>query len=226
MDVNKSTQREGCEHSSNDKTTHITSEPPLNPLLGASRRPSTSSVSSLSSQDSALDTDADDPYSSDMDGARDAYRRRRAQLMAGLENGSVRGKHGRKNPQRQSQKLSGVPDDKHHSDDGHGSDLSSMSTNDDVELSHMASEDGLTDDEETALTRKDKEHRKRKRRRNTRLDGRIAGNTKSSKQEQQDADKNVMKAMIVNILLIASWYMFSLSISIVSGIPYVAKRSY
>ncbi len=195
---------------------------PSPPVKESHSRRSTPSVSSLSSQDSALGTDADDRPSSNMDGVGDAYRRRRAQLMAGLENGNATGKrHGRKHSRRQGNGP-GTPNDKHvaySSDDGHGSDFSSMSTSDDVELSQLASGDALTDDEETGLTTKDKEHRKRKRRRNTRMDGRIAGNVKTSKQERKDADRNVLKAMIINVLLIAAWYIFSLSISIVSDAP-------
>jgi solute carrier family 35 protein C2 len=182
------------------------------PSREAGSRRSTS-VSSLDSQDSALGTDADDPPS-DMDSAGDAYRRRRAQMMAGLGNGSVKGNTARKHPRKHRHGT----EDKHlaySSDDGQASDFSFMSTSDDVELSHLASEDALTDDEETGLTKRDKEHRKRKRRRNTRLDGRIAGNARSSKQGNEDADRNVIKAMIINVLLIISWYIFSLSISIV-----------
>ena len=201
-------------------------------LRGLSPKPSkeanlrrSTSVSSLDSQDSALGTDADDPSASDMDSAGDAYRRRRAQLMAGFENSTAKGKKGRKHPRRQRH----APDDKHlaySSDDGQGSDFSSMSTSDDVELSRLASGDALTDDEETGLTKKDKEHRKRKRRRNTHLDGRIAGNAKSLKQEQEDADRNVIKAMIINVLLILSWYIFSLSISIVGQVATKAVNGY
>ncbi|KAL6714609.1 hypothetical protein ACLMJK_008034 [Lecanora helva] len=173
-----------------------------------------SPVSSLNSQDSPLSTIADDRPSSDMDGIGDAHRRRRAQLMASLENGGTGAKN-HKHKQFRGQRDAGASDDKnmaYASDDGHGSDYSSMSTSDDVELSHFARGDALSDDEETGLTRKDKEHRKRKRRRNTHLDGRIAGNVKSSKKEQ--ADKNVLKALLINILLILAWYLFSLSISI------------
>ena len=188
----------------------------------AARRRSVSSISSLDSQDSALSTVADDRPSSDMDGVGDAYRRRRAQLMAGLGNGNARGKrHGRRESRRLRGDGSEAPDDKHQAystDDGHDSDFSSMSISDDVELNHFASGDALTDDEETGLTKKDKEHRKRKRRRNVRLDGRVAGDVKASK-EQRDADRNVLKAMVINVLLIMAWYLFSLSISIVSKCP-------
>jgi len=208
MDGNQNHPREGEEQAEHQ---HLADISPT-PSKEASLRRSTS-VSSLDSQDSALATDADDPPS-DMDSAGDTYRRRRAQMMAGLGSGSAKGKTGRKHPRRHRH----APDDKHlaySSDDGQASDFSSMSTSDDVELSHMAFEDALTDDEETGLTKKDKEHRKRKRRRNTRLDGRIVGNAKSSKHEHEDADRNVIKAMIINVLLIVSWYIFSLSISIV-----------
>lgn len=211
MDGNKDYPREGEGQAEHQHLADLS----LAPSKEASLRQSTS-VSSLDSQDSALGTDADDPPS-DMDSAGDTYRRRRAQMMASLGNGSVKGKNGRGQPRRHKS------DDKHlaySSDDGQASDFSYMSTSDDVELSHMASEDAMTDDEEAGLTKKDKEHRKRKRRRNTRLDRRIAGNAnaKSSKQEHEDADRNVIKAMIINVLLIVSWYIFSLSISIVGQI--------
>jgi len=173
---------------------------------------------SLDSRDPPLGSDTDGD-TSDMDGVGYGYRRRRAQLMAGLENGGAGVKRsGRKHSRR---KGPGAPGEEHKhspysSDDGHDSDFSSISASDDVELSHLASDDALSDDEETGLTKKDKEHRKRRQRKNTRLDGRIAGNITTAKQEQKEADRTVLKSMIVNVLLIMSWYFFSLSISIVS----------
>ncbi len=167
-----------------------------------------------------LGTDSDvDSSSSNMDGVGDGYRRRRAQLIAGLENGHARGKERRKHSQRQDRDTAGNPDEEgkhmaYSSDDG--SDFSSVSTGDEFELSRLPTEDVFTDDEETGLTKKTKEHRKRRRRRATRLDERIAGTVKTSKQEQKVADWNVLKAMVINVLLIASWYLFSLSLSIVS----------
>lgn len=167
-------------------------------------------------KDSPLGSDTDGD-TSDMDG--DGYRRRRAQLMAGLANGDVGGKKsGRKHARRKGPAAHGEERKQaaYFSDDSHGSDFSSISTSDDVELSHLASDDALSDDEETGLTKKDKEHRKRRRRKNTRMDARIAGNIKTAHQEQEEADRNVLKSMIINVLLILSWYLFSLSISIVS----------
>lgn len=208
MDGNTNYPHEGEEQAEDYHPT----DPSLQPLKGRGQRRSFS-VSSLDSQDSALATDADEPPLSDMESAGDAYRRRKAQLMAGSDSTNANGKIGREQSRRHH-----ASDDKNNiysSDDGQGSDFSSISTSDDVELSRMASEDALTDDEETGLTKKDKEHRKRKRRRNTRLAERIAGNNKSSKQERKIADRNFIKAMIINVLLIMSWYIFSLSISIV-----------
>lgn len=207
MDGNKDDQREGA-----GQAEYPWADSSLTPSREAGSRRS-KSVSSLDSQDSALGTDADDPPS-DMDSAGDAYRRRRAQMMAGLGNDGAKGKTVRNHP-RKHRHGTGDKNLAYSSDDGQLSDLSSMSTSDDVELSHLASEDALTDDEETGLTKRDKEHRKRKRRRNIRLDGRIAGNARPSKQGNEDADRNVIKAMIINVLLIISWYIFSLSISIV-----------
>ena len=167
-----------------------------------------------------LGTDSDvDSSSSNMDGVGDGYRRRRAQLIAGLENGHARSKERTKQPQPQVRDTSGIPNEEgqhmaYSSDDG--SEFSSMSTGDGIELSRLPKEDVFTDDEEAGLTKKTKEHRKRRRRKATRLDERIAGTVKTSKREQKVADWNVLKAMIINVLLIASWYLFSLSISIVS----------
>lgn len=87
------------------------------------------------------------------------------------------------------------------------------STSDEVEMGHLP-DDGL-DDEETGLTGKDKSARKQRRRRNTLLDQRIVGETTVSAEERKEADQNVMKKSLVNGLLIAMWYTFSLSISIV-----------
>ena len=174
---------------------------------------------SIDGQD-VLGTESDvDDSSSGMDGVGESYRRRRAQLMAGLENGHAKSKERRKHSHHQYRDTAGktVEEGKHMiypSDDG--SDFSSMSTSDGVELTRLPGEDGLTDDEETGLTKSSKEHRKRRRRKATRLDERIVGTVNTSKQGRKVADWNVLKAMVINVILIASWYLFSLSISIVS----------
>lgn len=89
------------------------------------------------------------------------------------------------------------------------------STSDEVELDDL-SDDGLQDDEETGLTGKVKGRRKHKKRQNTQLDHRIAGDIKITDEEKKEADQNVFKRSLVNGILIGLWYIFSLSISIVS----------
>jgi solute carrier family 35, member C2 len=89
------------------------------------------------------------------------------------------------------------------------------STSEEVELDDL-SDDGLQDDEETGLTGKDKGRRKHKRRRNTQLDQRVVGDIKITDEEKKEADQNVFKKSLVNGILIGLWYLFSLSISIVS----------
>ena len=214
MDADKQDQREEDEQ--------IQYKSPTVPFLRPAQEGRSPSISSLDSQDSDIGTNADvDLLSPDMDGTGDGYRRRRAQLMDGYRNGSAKGKrYGRRNSRRRRRDASGNPDEEHKhkayaSDDGPDSEFSSTSNSDDVELSRLASEDALSEDEETGLTRKDRSHRKRRRRKTTRLDERIAGDIKNSKQEQKAADRNVLKALIINALLILSWYLFSLSISIV-----------
>lgn len=176
--------------------------------------------SSIDSQDSTAGTDADaDILSSDMDGAGDGYRRRRAQLMDGLENGSARRKKSSKKPVRRN--ASKAPDEEskhlvHSSDEGQGSDFSSKTTSEDLELDHLAAEDPFSDDEETGMTKKDKRHRKRRRKKAMRIDERFAGNVKAAKPNKKFTYSEIYKAWLINALLVASWYTFSLSISIVS----------
>jgi solute carrier family 35, member C2 len=94
-----------------------------------------------------------------------------------------------------------------------------LSASDDVELSAVSDDEGLQDDEETGLTGKDKQKRKRRRRRNTLLDQRIAGEARVTDEEKKEATKSVVKNSLINVCLIGLWYLFSLSISIVSPAP-------
>ena len=179
--------------------------------------------SSVDSQDSAVTTNADaDLLSSDMDVVGDGYRRRRAQLMHGLENGNARKKSSSKKHLHRHRDAE-APDEEnkqlvYSSDEGNGSDLSSRTTSDDFELDHFTAEDPFGDDEEMGMTRNEVMHRKRRRRKALRMDERFAGNVKASKQNMTSTYSGVYKAWLINALLVASWYAFSLSISIVSNI--------
>lgn len=79
-------------------------------------------------------------------------------------------------------------------------------------------DEDLRDDEETGLTRKERDRRRRAKRRNTLLDQRIAPE-KMSMDEKGEPDETFVRTMLINAGLIALWYIFSLSISLVSTTP-------
>ena len=102
----------------------------------------------------------------------------------------------------------------HRFDDSDASEFT-PSTSDDVELDRIDDNGGLLDAEEAGIASKG---RRRKRRRKL-YDGVHEDETNTpsaSKREQSLADMTVLKTSAINVLLIASWYCFSLSISIVS----------
>lgn len=90
------------------------------------------------------------------------------------------------------------------------------------ELDVMSSDDDQYD-EETGLTANQKRQRRRRRRQRRKLDARIA-DVKSSRfgLPLGLADRNVARKLLTNAGLILLWYFFSLSISIVSSIPFFA----
>lgn len=82
------------------------------------------------------------------------------------------------------------------------------SASDEMELDKMASDSELTDDEETGLTNQHRTRRKRRKRKNTSLDERVARGThdnKTSKHDRKLADMSVLKSSAVNVLLIGLW---------------------
>ena len=176
----------------------------------------------VDSQGSSAGPDADaDSLSSDMDGAGEGYRRRRARLMKGLENDNVRRKSSGKKHVHRQQNASGASDEEnkqlvYSSDEGHGSDFSSRTTSEDFELDRLTAEDPYSDDTEAGMTKKEQKNRKRRRRKALRMDERFAGNVKASRPNNKFSYSAVYTAWLVNALLVASWYAFSLSISIVS----------
>lgn len=82
------------------------------------------------------------------------------------------------------------------------------------------SDDDLQDDEEMGLTAEDRARKQKQRRRATRLDQRIAREKNLPAQVQRDADNTVTRRILINAGLIMLWYIFSLSISLVSCRPY------
>lgn len=85
------------------------------------------------------------------------------------------------------------------------SDSESRSDSTDFELDDMSA-DGLEDDEETGLTKRDRRRRRRRKRRNTLLDQRIAPDDTYTKEEKKLADQTLIKSMLINALLIGLWY--------------------
>lgn len=157
---------------------------------------------------SVLGTDSHvHPSTPDM-GDSDGYRRRMALLADEHDPAKPNGMTREKNSKRihPKEKID-LQDRATESDDEHTSEIY-YSTSDDVELRQMSSESGLMD-EEVGLAQKDRRHRKRKKQKNT------LGFTESSNQNEVLANWSVLKASLINALLIASWYFFSLSISIV-----------
>jgi solute carrier family 35, member C2 len=93
-------------------------------------------------------------------------------------------------------------------------DESHSSMSESLELDDIGS-DGEEVDEETGLTGKERQKYLQRRRRQDALDARITGAAGLSVDEKKAADRNVMRKLVVNAILIAAWYVFSLSISLV-----------
>lgn len=213
---------EGAEKTKTERHHDSFHPPDQFPAPTLSNPTSLSSTLSNNSDRSALDAATHvHPPTPDMDGA-DGYVRRRPLLMENedLPPGAKADKRSRS--RRHRRKLSQGPgegENRHlgySSDDGHSSTFSTPSASEDVEMERMLSDEALTDDEEAGLTRTDKRKRKRRKTINTKLDERVAGSIGASTSRWSLADRNVIKASLVNALLIASWYLFSVSISVVS----------
>ncbi|PQE27456.1 Triose-phosphate transporter protein [Rutstroemia sp. NJR-2017a BVV2] len=153
------------------------------------------------------------PHIDSMDPQPSGHRRRRSSMMNNMNNldTTITARTPRS---KRSPRTSNIGEDSKLVD--RGSDDDSKSTSDDMELNNLSEEGDLQDDEETGLTAKSKAIRTKKKRRHTNLDHRIAGDALVTAEEKKAADKNVVKKSLINGVLIGLWYMFSLSISLVS----------
>ena len=121
------------------------------------------------------------------------------------------------NPQRKYKHQSTGPDKENHpSSESEDGQEDSMSESEEHEMDDLASDAGSEADEETGLTAKESRKYLQKQRQRVPLDARIAGNTTITKEAKKLADQHVLKDLLVNALLIGLWYIFALSISIVS----------
>ena len=93
-----------------------------------------------------------------------------------------------------------------------------MSASEELEMDDMASDTASDADEETGLTGAESKNHQRSKKEHNQLDVRIGGAGKAAitKEEKKAADRYVIRTLIINVILIGTWYFFSLSISIVS----------
>ncbi|KAL2257704.1 hypothetical protein VTK26DRAFT_9276 [Humicola hyalothermophila] len=133
------------------------------------------------------------------------HRRRRSSLINPANSASSRSQR----PRAQSVRGPVVDDD--------GKIPEESSEDDPLRLDEVAdgglSDEDLHDDEETGLTGKDRRRKRRKRNRSQLLDHRIVGDH-ISQEEKKEADRNVVKHLFINGVLIGLWYFFSLCISL------------
>lgn len=114
--------------------------------------------------------------------------------------------------------LSANPSDLDGFEENGGSSSTSIGSGNDDEARGRPSfsDDDLHSDEETGLSNKERARRQKKRQRVTQLGQRIVRDKSLSSEERQEADKDVVRKLLVNLFLILLWYFFSLSISLVS----------
>lgn len=151
-----------------------------------------------------LDTD-DDVDSFEMEPVNPSgHRRRRSSLGPGHSGGSR---------QRSPRSRGHTPSTGGHKAIDEDSELVALEA--DGDDSEGLSDEDLHSDEEAGLTGRDRRRKRQKRDRNTRLDNRVVRDTITA-EEKHEADRNVLRRLLINVTLIGLWYFFSLLISLVS----------
>ncbi|KAH8675901.1 triose-phosphate transporter family-domain-containing protein [Xylariales sp. PMI_506] len=151
------------------------------------------------------------------------HRRRRSTLTGDNTPSSVSGPAGRSRAQSIRSTSEHRPEAKISEEgdiDGAAADLQSADYN---SRADDFSDEDLHDDEETGLTHKDRKRKRAKKRRNTRLDNRIAMEHITD-EERKEADQSVARKLAVNAVLIGLWYLFSLSISLYNKWMFDSQR--
>ncbi|KAJ9649066.1 hypothetical protein H2199_000979 [Coniosporium tulheliwenetii] len=133
-----------------------------------------------------------------MDTRTSEHRRRSSSIASAAANPT---NPSRKHRRLRSENLHEVQEDKASPNEGEDSGETGSS---DLELDEMHSDDALEDDEETGLTGVDRKARSNRKRRNTRLDERIAGEG-ISKEEKDIATQSLIRTSLINALLIGLW---------------------
>ena len=166
-------------------------------------------ASNISTPSSGNEGECDEELAVSSMDSQEAHRRRKAQLKADRLSGKGWPDHHQ--PQNMDRYRALSPED------DQGSDIS-ISASEDVELDPLNPNKPLSDDEEIGLPKPGQTKRKRRRRRDTNLGARIGEASPCPKNGQKTADQTLLRTLFVNSLLVTSWYIFSLSISIVSGV--------
>ena len=220
MDANNLPQGDHSEQEPAGKCSPSADQPSLPAIMSPSRQ-SSSSILGRESQDSTLDAVSNVHPSSPATDTADRYQQGKGLLVHDYVDKDTKQSSYKKEISRSKDlnnlDRSAASAPEIQPPNANASDFSSRCTSDDVELHNFSSEDDMTDDEEIGLTAQDKRHRTRRRRKNTQLDQRVIGIGEASTPEKSKADRNVLRALLINALLIGSWYLFSLSISIVGN---------
>ncbi|PKS06493.1 hypothetical protein jhhlp_007241 [Lomentospora prolificans] len=143
------------------------------------------------------------PENIEMDSIPAGHRRRRSSVLNGVAPFRTT------RTRSQSQSNAALQDEPKISEEGHEGNSIGLGEFSDGSVS----DEDLHDDEETGLTKRERDRRKWKKRRNTLLDQRVAPE-KITDAERKEADQTVVKSSLINLGLIALWYIFSLSISL------------
>lgn len=195
---------------------------PSAPLLSPGNEFPLRTLPSLPSDSSLSDIDSDDgitvarplanasaihphvPTIMENEQAAQNHARRRSSSLAGAS--APAKKDTKKHSRRPSAHGIAEEGEDEYSSDAEQSHSDSHSDSTDFELDDMSA-DGLEDDEETGLTKRDRRRRRRRKRRNTLLDQRIVPSADTyTKEEKKLADQNLLKSMLINAVLIGLWY--------------------
>lgn len=168
---------------------------PALPHISTSLEPASTTSGNVSTYPDSTSSVCPPSVDFSMDSATPSGQRRRRSSL-------LRSSEGRLRTQRQQQSRGhrAAKDSR----DEQGSADEALSDSEELPLDNL-SDEGLTDDEETGLTRPDKKRRTRRARRNTLLDQRIAAGIEITQEEKHEANQNLVKNMLINGLLIGLW---------------------
>jgi solute carrier family 35, member C2 len=181
---------------------------PYSDDLALDQIPNRSSLPSLTpSNRFSAETGAAPPETSSpiMPESASNHTRRRSSSAASGNKPSGLGKSSKRRWRRPGE-IAEADEDRREGEGEEGSDSTDRSGGSELEGDNAEDDSGLEDDEETGLTAGERRRRRTQKRRNTRLDDRVAGEMKITKEEEKIANRNVIRASLINVTLIGLWY--------------------